>query len=106
MATPDDVERELVNNNDLVTVYDGAQGMFPEGGRRTGSLRYAVFKLVWDLMRFQSPATNIKPPFDMKAKWGMRDMVSAVFLRTEQNNFMLRKLCEAQGVSLTGMPGE
>lgn len=106
MANPDDVMRELINNGDLIVVYDGAQGMFPEGGRRTGSLRYALSKLIWDLLRFQAPATNIRPPFDLKAKWGLRDMVTAAFLRTEQNNFMLRKLCAAQKVDLTGMPGE
>lgn len=104
MANPDDVMRELNNNNDVCVVYDGAQGLFPEGGRRTGSLRYTVFKLVWDFLRFQKVA-DFKV-FDLNAAHGMRDQVSRSLLLAEQNNFMLRKLAAAQKVDLAGMPGE
>jgi hypothetical protein len=104
MANPDDVMRELNNNGDLCVVYDGAQGLFPEGGRRTGSLRYTVFKLVWDFLRFQK-LSDFKT-FDVSAAHGMRDQVSRSSLMAEQNNFMLRKLCAAAKVDLTGMPGE
>lgn len=106
MANPDDVMRELINNDDLVVIYDGAQGLFPEGGRRTGSLRYSSFKLIWDFLRFQKPADFVAKTFDPSRRWGMRDQASRTHLLAEQNNFMLRKLAAAQKVDLTGMPGE
>jgi hypothetical protein len=104
MANPDDVMRELNNNDDLCVVYDGAQGLFPEGGRRTGSLRYVLFKLGWDLLRFQ----KIKDfgTFDATAAHGVRDQVTRILLLTEQNNVMLRKLCAAGKIDLGGgLPG-
>lgn len=105
MATPDNVMAELLNNNDVVVIYDGAVG-FPEAGRRTGSLRYATFKLIWDLLRFQKPADFKWPTVDVTKAVGMRDQVSRVHLLTEQNNWMLRQLMAKNKLPLTGMPGE
>ncbi len=105
MATPDDVQRELINNNDLVTVYDGAQGLFPEGGRRTGSLRYSVFKLVWDVLRFQKPKDFQGWAFDANSPVGMRDQVSRTYVLAVQNNAMLRKLCDKEGIDYKSLPG-
>lgn len=106
MASPDDVMRELLNNTDVVVIYDGAQGLFPEGGRRTGSLRYAAFKLIWDFLRFQKAKDFAGWTFDPNKAYGMRDQVSRTYLLTEQNNWMLRKLCADAKVPLTGLPGE
>lgn len=90
MATPDDVMGELVNNSDLIVMYDGAQGMFTGAGLRTGSLRYMVKQVIWDLLRFQKPASYTV--IDPTVPWGLRDMVSAIFKMTYDNNVMLKQL--------------
>lgn len=93
MADANTVMGELKNDGDVVVIYDGAQGMFSEGGRRTGSLRYALFKLIWDLLRFQKIGDKFfDKPFDPATAYGMRDMVTRTLKLTEENNALLKQL--------------
>jgi hypothetical protein len=105
MADANSVMLELNNNGDLVVVYDGAQGLFPEGGRRTGSLRYSIFKLVWDFLRFQKPGDFLGWKFDPNTPVGMRDVVSRQYVLAVQNNAMLRALCQANKIDVSKLPG-
>lgn len=98
MATPDDVLGELLNNGDVVTIYDGAQGLFPEGGRRTGSLRYALFKLIWDFLRFQKTGDFVTAT-DPSKPTGMRDQVSRLLAVTEANNVLLTAIAVKVGAT-------
>lgn len=99
MATPDDVRIELVNNNDWIHMYEGAEFSW-----RSGSLRNWLNRLTWDLLRFQ-PANKFVGPFNPEDKWGMRDAVTRIMHQTDQNNQMLRRLCKAAKIDITDLPG-
>jgi hypothetical protein len=99
MATPDDVEIELTNPNDLFVLYEGAPFAY-----RTGSLRNWVGKLAWDLLRFQKVGTFTNPlnPNDL---FGMRDAITRILWETNQNNLILRRLAQAGNVNITDITG-
>ena len=110
MATPDDVQNQLLNAGDKIKVYDGAGkndgfswAQLPDAGWWAWDLRGWVRQLTWDLLRFQRPsdAKDGSPT----TKYGLRDSVNRQHLLAEQNNFMLKALCKANKIDLSGMPG-
>lgn len=106
MADADTVMGEMSNNGDAIRMYEGATpNQFDGAGLRTGSLRYMIKKLVWDVLRFQKPADFLGWVFDPNAAVGLRDSHSRLYVLTVQNNAMLRKLCDKQGVDYKSLPG-
>ena len=98
MSAADDVRAQFIaENNEL---YAG----HPNGSVRVPDLRAMIKYITWDLLRFQKP--KVFTGGAVEGAWGLRDSVSRQHLVAEQNNFMLRKLCEANDIDLTGMPGE
>lgn len=101
MATPDDVQVELKNDGDWILVYEGHPN--PSVVRRTGSLRYWLKCLVWDLLRF-FPIDYGKPNPDRKVPYGLRDSVARIMFQTDQNNQLLRRLAKAANVDISDLP--
>ena len=100
MATPDDVRIELVNDGDAIVVYEGHPN--PKVRVRTGSLRYWLKCLVWDLLRFQ-PIDYGKPNPDRSLPYGLRDGVTRLMYQTDQNNVILRRLARAANVDISDL---
>lgn len=111
MAAIDDVNLQFINPGDKIKLYDGATADdFPgpngQGAWQAWDIRGWLNRAVWDLLRFQDWTTYTKQQPNPKSnRWGLRDQVSRQHLLAEQNNFMLRKLCEATKIDLKGMPG-
>lgn len=99
MGAAEDVAGQFINPGDSNTLYEGSGSP-----KRLIDLRSMIKYITWDLLRFQKPADR-KSDSDVTTPWGMRDSLSRQHLVAEQNNFMLRKLCKAYEVDLTGMPG-
>lgn len=101
MGAAEDVARQFIAEDNVL--YEG----HPSGAKRVPDLRAMIKYLSWDLLRFQRPrdlkGTNSA---SVNGPWGLRDSVTRQHLIAEQNNYMLRKLCEDQIIDLTGMPGE
>ena len=82
------------------------------GAGKTGwgwswDLRGATLPFIHDFYRWLRPTDATDPlSADPTKPHGMRDSVNRQHLVAEQNNWMLRKLCAAVNISLTGMPGE
>ena len=109
---PDDVMKAMFDPGDKIVVYEGAdKAHFPwaqlaNGGWWAWDLRGWVRQLVWDLLRFQKPVDKkITGDFDPALPWGLRDQITRIHLLQEQNNWMLRKLMDANKLPTTGMPG-
>lgn len=92
MAAIDDVNRQFINPDDANPLYEGSGNT-----KKVFDLRGMIKYITWDLLRFQNVLGN---------PWGLRDSVTRQHLLAEQNNFMLRKLCEANGIDLKEMPAE
>ncbi|UOW92923.1 hypothetical protein SEA_LEOPARD_45 [Mycobacterium phage Leopard] len=97
MGAAEDVVKQFIAETN--TLYEG----HPNGSVKVPDLRAMIKYLSWDLLRFQKPAAAATG--DVKSFWGLRDSVTRQHLVAEQNNYMLRKLCEANGIDLSGMPG-
>ncbi|MDR3662035.1 MAG: hypothetical protein P4L86_16910 [Mycobacterium sp.] len=95
--------------DDAIVIYDGADradfpwAKLPNGGWWAWDLRGSILTFTHDLLRFQKPTDHATD--DPTKPVGLRDSVSRQHLLTEQNNFMLRKLCAGMHIDLTGMPG-
>jgi hypothetical protein len=93
-------------------MYDGATaddfpGPHGNGSWHAWDIRGWLNRMVWDYLRFQDWTTyNKTKPNPKSNRWGMRDSVSRQHNIAEQNNYMLRKLCEAAKIDLSGMPGQ
>jgi hypothetical protein len=92
MAAIDDVNRQFINPDDANPLYDGSGNT-----KMVIDLRGMIKYLSWDFTRFQKV---------LGTAWGMRDSITRQHLLAEQNNFMLRKLCEASKIDLKDMPTE
>jgi hypothetical protein len=95
-----------VGGPDQLRMYDG---FAPAQGGGFGSyfvrdLRGVLFTFVHDLLRGLKPVDRAHDN-DVNAVWGFRDSVNVQHLLAVQNNYMLRKLCEANKIDLSKMPG-
>ena len=89
--------------SDAFVVYDGAD---PAKGQnfafRAWDMRGPVFKLVWDLLRFQK-VDNGHLPADRTTPVGLRDSVNIILRLTDQNNQILRRLAAASKVDISDL---
>lgn len=95
MGAAEDVRAQFIAEQNVL--YEGSDKPV-----RVPDLRAMIKYITWDLLRFQKPA-NFKDGSTTRAV-GLRDSVSRQALVAEQNNYMLRKLCEASKIDLSGMP--
>lgn len=101
MGAAEDVARQFIAEENVL--YEG----HPNGAKRVPDLRAMIKYLSWDLLRFQRPADLRGTNKDsVNGRWGLRDSATRQHLVAEQNNWMLRQLCEKAGIDLSGLPGE
>lgn len=96
MGAAEDVRAQFIAETN--TLYEGSSNP-----KKLPDLRAMIKYITWDLLRFQPPKNFTDG--DVSKPIGLRDSLSRQHLLAEQNNWMLRKLCEKQGVSLEGLPG-
>lgn len=102
MGAAEDVALQFINQGDPNELYAGR----PAGSTKVIDIRGMIKFITWDLLRFQRPTDLPGSNSDSASgSWGMRDSVSRQHLVAEQNNFMLRKLCAANNIDLTDLPG-
>lgn len=95
--------------SDAIVMYKGAShAVFPwaqysYGGWWAWDLRSVLLKFVEDLLRVEVPAQASGG--DANTPFGFRDSINDQHLLALQNNYMLKALCKAQNVDLSGMPG-
>ncbi len=99
MGAAEDVAAQFINEENVL--YEG----HPKGAKRVRDLRAMIKYITWDLLRFQRPSATKGGHTQVGVPWGMRDSVNRQHLVAEENNFMLRKLCEKNNIDLTGMLG-
>lgn len=95
MATADDVNRQMDDPNDKVMIYEGSA--FQHLG---WTIRDWTRTLAWDLTRFQKPG-EARFKANPAGVWGLRDAVSSIQRQLNDNNKLLKKLCDKQGITYT-----
>lgn len=93
MAAIDDVNRQFINPGDANTLYEGG-----DSPRKVFDLRGMVKYITWDLLRVQRPKDRATG--SVSVGWGLRDSVTRQHYIAEQNNLMLKALCEASGIEI------
>lgn len=99
MADANDVQIELINNGDLWTLYEGAPF-----ATRTGSMRFGVLKLAWDLLRFQA-VNKFAGPLSFGSLFGLRDAVTRSLYTTERNYLILQRIAKKLDIDISDIPG-